>query len=290
MNKAILSMLARYNCVSTNDYENALKEIIQEISLLGLWRGKFFEKAAFYGGTALRIFYGLERFSEDMDFSLTKLDKQFNIGKYCSWITDELKSFGFEAEVEKKSKVVDSAIQSAFVKAGTIQNLLEIEAPKELLKRIPSNKTIKIKIEIDIDPPLGFSTEAKYLLQPIPFSVNLYSLPDLFAGKMHAILCREWKGRTKGRDWYDLVWYVGRGVLLNLSHLEKRMRQTGHVAEGESFSREVLLDRLQKKIEQTDFEAAKNDVMPMLKDTAGLNVWSKEFFSEIVRKINLGIR
>src|SRR5271168_5415411 len=104
MNPAILSMLDRYNCVSLQDYENALKEIMQEIALLGLWRSKFFEHTAFYGGTALRILYGLDRFSEDLDFSLLKQNKNFNLTPYLEAIKIELLGFGFSVTVEQKNK------------------------------------------------------------------------------------------------------------------------------------------------------------------------------------------
>lgn len=287
MNDAISVMLSKYKCKSAEDYENALKEIIQEIALLGLWRAKFFEKAAFYGGTALRIFYGLDRFSEDLDFSLLKPISHFDISGYCSALSSELKSFGLNVEVRKKEKQVDSQIQSAFIKTGTIQNLIMVETPNQLIKRIPSNRVIKIKLEVDVDPPLGFQTESKYLLQPIPFSVMVFLLPDLFAGKMHAVLFREWKTRVKGRDWYDFVWYVGRGVPLNLSHLQKRMAQSGHLSKKEKLSKEKFLELLKVRIEGVDFDAAKKDVAPMLKDPSGIKVWSKDFFLQIAGRIQM---
>ena len=192
MNNAVKSMLEKYELKSSVDYENALKEIIQEITLLGLWRSKFFEKAAFYGGTALRLLYNLDRFSEDMDFSLYEPDKDFRLDKYFRAVKDELSSFGLDVLVEQKEKK-NSNIESAFIKAGTVKNFIEINVPSDLLKSISNSKMLKIKIEVDIDPPGMFETEAKYIFNPIPFSVSTYKIPYLFAGKMHAILCRQWK-------------------------------------------------------------------------------------------------
>jgi predicted nucleotidyltransferase component of viral defense system len=285
MNEALLAMFERYSPASAEDYENAFKEIIQEITLLGLWRTKFFERAAFYGGTALRILYGLDRFSEDMDFSLLKRDKGFDIQPYCTGITDELEGFGLNVKVEKKEKTSESAIESAFIKTGTLENLILIDAPARISKRIPPNRLIKIKLEVDIDPPLGFETEAKYLLQPIPFSVNAYKPPDLFAGKMHALLCRQWKTRVKGRDWYDFVWYVARAIPLHLKHLETRMKQSGHFPKNQRLTQEKLIELLKDKISNLDVKAAKKDVSPMLKDPACVEVWSKTFFGELIERI-----
>lgn len=285
MNSAIKTMLDRYNLKSADDYENALKEIIQEIALLGLWRAKFFEKAAFYGGTAFRLLYGLDRFSEDIDFSLLKPDHNFKIDEYAIALRDELSSFGFSVIVERKDKSFESNIESAFIKAGTLKNLITIEAPSQLLKKLSNSKTLKVKIEVDIEPPSGFETEAKYLLNPIPFSVNTYKIPYLFAGKMHAILCREWKTRVKGRDWYDFVWLVGKNTRLNLKHLENRMHQTGHLLQNDILSKEKFLELLDHRIENVDFEKAKNDVAPFLKDQGAVLVWSKNFFREVEKRV-----
>ncbi|NQV14957.1 nucleotidyl transferase AbiEii/AbiGii toxin family protein, partial [bacterium] len=220
MNDAIRSMLSTYDPKTSDDYQQALREILQSIALLALWRTKFFESAAFYGGTALRILYKLDRFSEDMDFSLLAPDPSFDLNKYDKAILGELKAYGFEAEFNSKAKVLDSAVKSAFLKANTVMSLLAIDAGDEITSRFKSSQIIKIKIEIDTDPPLGFATEMQPMFQPIPFQVKAYSLPDSFAGKMHAVLFRPWTNNVKGRDWYDLVWYAGRYPELHLSHLE----------------------------------------------------------------------
>ncbi|MGI6394705.1 MAG: nucleotidyl transferase AbiEii/AbiGii toxin family protein [bacterium] len=285
MNSAIKTMLAKYDLRGADDFENALKEIIQEIALLGLWRAKFFEKAAFYGGTALRLLYGLDRFSEDIDFSLLEPDRNFNIDDYTKAVRDELSSFGFAVTVNRKEKGNEANIESAFIKGGTLQNLMNIEVPEKIANRFNKNRVLKVKMEVDIDPPEGFATEAKYLFNPIPFSVNTYQMPFLFAGKMHAVLCRDRKTRVKGRDWYDLVWYVGKNAPLSLKHLEKRMLQTGHLDAEVKLTAEKISELFNRRIEIVDFEKAKNDVAPFLKDQVAIAVWSKEFFKEVGKRI-----
>lgn len=287
MNDAVKVMLNRYKCSSVNDYENALKEIIQEIALLGLWRSKFFEKAAFYGGSALRILYGLNRFSEDLDFSLLSRDTEFSLTSYCTSVKDELKSFGFSVDVETKVKKIETTIDSAFIKAGTLKNMLVIDVPGALTKKIQSGKLMKVKLEVDKDPPGGFETEAKYLFQPIPFSVNTFTLPNLFAGKMHAVLCRAWGNRVKGRDWYDLAWYAGQDIALSIKHLENRMRQTKHLGVDEGFTENRLKQKLKERIHDINWTSARTDVENLLKDSAALELWSDDFFNVICEKIKV---
>jgi len=288
MNNSVKDMLARYNCTSVTDYENALKEIIQEIALLGLWRSKFFEQAAFYGGSALRVLYGLDRFSEDLDFSLLKKNPDFSIQKYCNPIKKELTSFGFSIKIEKKiKKKIKTNIDSAFIKAGTLENMIIIENSESIRKKIHSNKVMKIKLEIDINPPEGFQTETKYIFQPLPFSVNSYILPHLFSGKMHAILCRSWNNRVKGRDWYDLVWFVGKNVSIGLKHLENRMKQSGHLKKNQILTENLFRQIILEKIRSVDFNNAKKDVENFLKDSSSLELWSKEFFETICEKIKI---
>jgi predicted nucleotidyltransferase component of viral defense system len=285
MNEAVRRMLDRYECNDQSDYENALKEIIQEIVLLGLWRTKFFEKGAFYGGTALRILYGLDRFSENLDFSLLEPDDNLEIMPYLKGIQTELESFGMSATIQKTEKTKQSSIESGFIKTNTLENLLLFQAPKSILNRIHKNQLIKIRMELDTDPPLSFETEAKYLLQPIPFSVKTYKLPFLFAGKCHAVLCRQWQKRVKGRDWYDLVWFIGNNTPLSIKHLEKRMQQTNHLNINESLTEDRFVDLFHQKIESVDFKQAGKDVEPFLKDPMATKVWSSEFFKEIIQRI-----
>ncbi|HON39391.1 MAG: nucleotidyl transferase AbiEii/AbiGii toxin family protein [Desulfomonilia bacterium] len=287
MHKAVIQMLQKYPLSRLEDYNKALREIIQEIALLGLWRGKFFEKAAFYGGTALRILYGLDRFSEDLDFTLLQPMGDFDLGSFGSSLEKELLGFGFEMHLEQKNRAVQSPVQSAFLKADTFSQMLVIEIGEEILRQVPKGQMIKIKLEVDTNPPPDFSTEMKYLLAPIPFPVRVLTLPDLFAGKMHAVLYRRWKTRVKGRDWYDLVWYVSHHPELHLGHLEQRMRQTGDWNSTEELTVETFFEALHAAIDSLDIDKAREEVSPFIKDPEVLSIWSREFFHDIVSRINL---
>lgn len=285
MHEAIARMLSKYECRGLNDYINALREILQQVALLGLWRGKFFEKAAFYGGTALHILYGLDRFSEDMDFSLLEPLERFDINRYTSFLEKETKGFGFDMRVEKIDKAIESPVQSAFLKANTRNQLLVIETREEILQAIPKGQVLKIKLEVDTDPPPGFATQTRYLLQPIPFAVRAFVLPDLFAGKMHAIFCRRWKSRVKGRDWYDLVWYAANHPDLDLYHLEQRMRQTGDWKKEAPLTPEGFKELLTRAVNNLDVDQARREVEPFVKNPENLSVWSREFFLDLASRI-----
>ncbi len=287
MMEAISRMLARYETRTVDGRIQALREILQEIALLGLWRSKFFDKAAFYGGTALRLLYGLDRFSEDLDFSLLQPTAGFDLRHYTKALENEIASFGFDVRLEKKEKTARSKVQSAFLKADTARHLLIIDTAEPLLRRIPHGQAIKIRIEVDTDPPPGFETESKFLLQPVPFGVRTYVLPDLFAGKMHAVLCRRWKNRVKGRDWYDLVWYVTHHPQLHAAHLAQRMIQSGDMNAGDSLSKDRFLSLAGAAIDQLDVAMAKKEVEPFVKNPDMLVAWSPPFFRDIIQRIVL---
>ena len=287
MNEAVRQILATYEIRSVEDSLRALREVMQEIALLGLWRSKFFENAAFYGGTALRVLCGLDRFSEDLDFSLLEKRKNFDLGDYSEALKRELASFGFAVEIESRPKPASAAIQSAFLKADTRTQMITVEFDKGLVQKVPRNQVLKIKLEIDVDPPPGFATEVRYLLRPVPFSVRTFSLPDLFAGKMHAVLCRGWKSRFKGRDWYDLVWFAAYHPELHLVHLEQRMRQTGHWQGPAPLTAGDLRVLLSNRIEKVDIDQIRREVERFVKDPAALAVWSKEFFLDVASRIKI---
>lgn len=287
MHDAIARMLDKYDCQNLTDYTNALREILQEIALLGLWRGKFFEKAAFYGGTALRILYGLDRFSEDIDFSLLQPAKNFDLSGYAAFLQKECEAFGFEVRFDKIEKSSQSPVQSAFLKAQTRKQLLVLETAEEILQAIPRGKILKIKIEIDTDPPSGFNTQTRYLLQPVPFAVRVFTLPDLFAGKMHAVLCRNWKNRVKGRDWYDFVWYAANHPQLHLYHLEQRMRQTRDWQEISPLNEKVFKELLAERISSLNIDQVRKEVEPFVKTPDILSIWSRDFFLDIALRIQI---
>jgi predicted nucleotidyltransferase component of viral defense system len=285
MNEAVSKMLGRYQCSTENDYKNALIEIMQEIALLGLWRAKYFEHVAFYGGTALRILYGLDRFSEDLDFSLLKPRREFDLSPYLAAVQAELNGMGFNVDVHSRKKKVETATQSAFIKTGTKESLLKINVPKEVSQKLQHNAVLEIKLEVDTDPPEGFETEAKTLLQPIPFSVNTFTQPDLFAGKLHAILQRKWKTRVKGRDYYDFVWYIAQKIPVRLSHLEQRLRQTKGWKGKKSLQLESLNELLKHKFAEVNIESAKEDVLPFIKDRDAVHLWSGKFFTSLLSQL-----
>lgn len=282
MNAAIETMLARYSLASNEDKLRALREILQETALLGLWRGKFFEHAAFYGGTALRVLYGLDRFSEDLDFSLLTPDPGFRLEPYCGFIKDELRAFGFTAEVQAKIKPAGGQVKSAFLKADTLEQLLVIGLQSE-----SGPSLTKIKIEIDTDPPPLFKTEARVLLNPVPFNVKVFAPSSMFSGKMHALLCRGWKTRVKGRDWYDFVWFVGRRTPVNLGHLEQRMRQSGDWVKADPLTEGDFREILSRHIASVNLAQAKEDVVRFLVSPEVVDVWSKDFFMDVAGRVEI---
>ena len=227
MNPVLTEMLARYQTESLTDRKNAVKEVMQEIVLCGLSRAGFFQKAAFYGGTALRIFYGLDRFSEDLDFSLLSPEPEFMLSDYFPTLRREATAYGLNVEITEKEKTKDSAIRSAFVKGNTREHMLLFYESPSAAGGITGNEVIRIKFEVDTHPPAGAGIEHRYRLLPAPYELALYDMPSLFAGKVHAVICRAWKNRVKGRDLYDYVFYLSRSASLNTEHLKARLVQSG---------------------------------------------------------------
>ena len=253
--------------------ENILHEVMQQIALAGLSRGGFFEKAAFYGGTCLHLLHGMRRFSEDMDFSLLEPDLGFRFEDYFPAVVEEFKMAGKDVEIKMKHKGQPSAIESAFLKE--FSDVFDIGFTTE--------KRLKVKVEVDIDPPPKFSTEMKLLELPRKCWVRSYDLPGLYAGKVSAALFRKWKNRVKGRDWYDVTWYIQNRVELDLAHLIERAKESEPTADVST--REKLLAAFDARIDTIDFENAKQDVLLYLKDPHEVDIWSREFFKEYIRRI-----
>ncbi len=281
MNTAIEQMLKNYQIENIYDQKNAMKEIMQEIVLCGLSRAGFFQKAAFYGGTALRIFYGLDRFSEDLDFSLVTADPDFDLTVYFPVLEKEVRAFGLHVTIQEKEKTKESNIRSAFLKGNTKEHLLLFYADEDLAGSVARSELIKIKFEVDINPPEYAGFEHKYRLLPTPYEVNLYDMPSLFAGKIHAVLCRAWKSRIKGRDLYDYVFYLSRGSAVNQKHLRARLLQSGFISEDMECTLPELRNMLYERFDTIDFRQAKQDVEPFIRDTASLNMWNADFFKQI---------
>lgn len=264
-------MLSQYKAQSTDELLNATHQVMQQITLAALYRSGFFSQAAFYGGTCLRIFYGLPRFSEDLDFSLLQSDNQFELENYFSPIVDEFKALGRNVTITRKEKKISTPVESAFLKDNTTAYNL----------KFTTDRSVKIKIELDTNPPPGFTTEHKLLMLPFSFMTRCYALTDLYAGKMHAFLFRNWKNRVKGRDWFDFEWFVRHNTLFNLDHFNQRAMQTGLTGQAE-LSRNQLKDLIKDKIRQTNINQVKADVSPFIQQPDILAIWSTDYFLQLV--------
>ena len=259
----IKEWLAEYKPLNTGQANQALREIMKEIALAGLARSGFFEKAAFYGGTALRIFHDFPRFSEDLDFSLLTPDPEFELQPFLDGMHTEFTALGIDVRVTKKELVLKDII------------------PQERTGPMPD---IRIKLEVDTRPPQGFTTEENLVIRPYSFYVRCFSLPDLFAGKMHALLFRKWKNRVKGRDWFDLEWYIKKGVPLNLGHLRNRAADSRDW-DKKKMTRVQLMDLLTKKINSVSFNNIRVDIIRFIPDTKQLDIWSARYFTDLIQKL-----
>ena len=279
---------AEYKPRNTDEASQALREIMQEIALAGLARGAFFEKAAFYGGTALRIFHGLDRFSEDLDFSLLEVNPKFTLDPFFPAIEAEFDSMGLKVSIREKKKTLVNNIDSAFLKSDTVWRELVLEGtiPQNGLDQKPS---VTIKLEVDREPPLGFETEDKLLIKPVSFYVKCFTLPDLFAGKMHALLFRKWKQNVKGRDWYDMEWYIKKGITLDLNHFVLRSRDSGDWKE-DTITEKGFHDLLKQKITTVNMDRVKADIRRFISNPTRLDIWSPRYFLDLVKHLKIAKR
>ena len=244
-------MVAELGPQTSMDKTNAQHEVMQQIALSGLQRGGFFEHAAFYGGTCLRIFHGLRRFSEDMAFTLTEKKLNVHLEEFFPDIIEAFKLTGREVEIKKKEKKPFSKVESAFLKDNT--DAYDIAFRTE--------KNLKVKIELDTDPPLDFETEQKLLLKPFSFLVRCVTLPDLFAGKK---------------------WYVANKVPLDFAHLQKRIQEFN----GMELTKEEFISSLKERLASTDIDLVKQDVMRFLRTNPhSLDIWSKDYFLQLADMI-----
>lgn len=284
MNSVLQNMLSKYEIKNTIDETNAMKEIIQEIVLCGLSRGRFFNEAAFYGETALRIFYGLNRFSEDLDFALLEPNAEFDLSKYFSFIEKEVQAYGLNLTISEKNKTQESNITSAFLKGDTKEHIL-IFFPNENMQNATSLKNIKIKFEVDINPPSGAKYELRYKLLPSPHQIRLYDESSLFAGKIHTILCRNWQYRTKGKDLYDYIFYLSKNTKVNIKLIREKLIDSNFLRREDDFGIDTLKELLNKKFSEINYTNAKEDVIVFIKDKDSLNLWSEDFFKEITKNL-----
>ena len=281
MSAVIDQMLKNYPVGNIYDRKNAMKEIMQEIILCGLSRADFFKKAAFYGGTALRIFHGLDRFSEDLDFSLETGELDFDLASYFPVLEKEVRSFGLNVEIQEKKKTKESTIRSAFLKGSTKEHLLLFYADEKAAGNVSRNEAVRIKLEVDVDPPAFATFEHKYRLLPVPYEVKMYDMPSLFAGKIHAVICRAWQNRIKGRDLYDYVFYLSRSASVNQKHLRERLIDSRYIAADAGCSLNEIKKMLAERFERIDYAQARRDVQPFIRDISVLDIWNADFFQQI---------
>lgn len=274
-NEIFDQMLSAYDLTTEQQKRNATFEVNQQLVLAGLYNGGFFNEAAFYGDTCLRIFHGLQRFSEDMDFSLLAPNDKFDFANYFQPIIDQFALVGRDVEIKKKDKKNFGKIESAFLKGNT--DVYDITFQTE--------KSVKIKLEVDTQPPLKFNTEQKLLLLPQSFMTRCFTLPDLFAGKMHALVYRAWKNRVKGRDWYDFEWYVRHNIPLDFTHLHERALQFNQ----EDITKESFLEKLNERLATSDINQVKADVLPFVRNPKELDIWSNDYFLQLVKLIRFEI-
>ena len=271
--------LSQYTIDGAEQEEQALKEMLQELTLYALWREGFFQVAAFQGGTCLRILYGLPRFSEDLDFILQKPNPNFSWAEVLKGLTEILTEFGITAEVVDRSRV-DRAVRQAMLKNGSLGGQLNLK-----FADLPSGRKLRIKLEMDTNPPAGSMWDQRFHDFPTDFSVVVQDLPSNFALKLHALLCRP---HIKGRDWFDLLWYIRKGTLPNLGLLQNALQQVGPFAGGVvEVNAEWLQRALLEKIQSLDWEEAVRDVEPFLSamERRSLAVWGEPLFRERVQQL-----
>lgn len=281
--KIIQERLATYRTKNQLDEENSLKEITQEIALSGLARAGFFKQAAFQGGTCLRILYGLNRFSEDLDFCLLKPNSKFSWQPYLVSLQSELEAYGYLLQIQDRSSPT-AHVKAAFLKDDSLGKLLQLQH-----RSLNPTKSLRIKLEIDTNPPAGGLTELKNISFPVTVAVLSQDLPSLFAGKSHALLCRTW---DKGRDWFDFIWYVGRNICPNFSLLGNAVQQTGPwQGQNIEVNKRWYFSAMEEKIRQVDWKKNKIDIVRFLKESDRdlLHLWDQAFFLERLAHLSSGI-
>ena len=286
MKTTIEQIVKSYNTSTIDEIKAIVREIVQSIVLIGLSRSDFFKKASFYGGTALRIFYDLNRYSEDLDFTLNCVDPNFSIEPYIDKIKEVALSYGLDLEIVTKNKKVETPIESAFAKLNTYQTFISLKLNNKIISSLHKDEIIKVKFEIDRNPALGFKTESKWLDIPEFAQVIVLDEPSLFSGKLHAILCRNYKNNVKGRDYYDFLFYIQKRVKPNMTYLKNKLIETKKIDESTDFNINTLKAMLKAQFEMVDFNQIKNDAMRFVLKNEDLSFYSKELFIQMVEKLN----
>jgi len=281
----INEMINLYNPKSLNENKAVLREILQSIVLIGLSRADFFKKASFYGGTALRIFYGLNRYSEDLDFTLNEKNDSFSLEPYTESIKNVASSYGIELDINIKKKEIKTPVESAFAKLNTYQTFINLKINDEITSLLHKDENIKVKFEIDLNPAIGFNVESKWIDMPEFANIIVLDEPSLFAGKLHAIICRNYKNTVKGRDYYDFLFYIRKRVKPNLNYLKNKLIESGKIKENDKFDLDTLKVMLKDRFEAVDFNQVKTDAERFVFNNEDLSYYSKELFVDMINKL-----
>ena len=269
----VAARVREYAPANALEQEHALAEIVQHYVLASLARARFFSHAAFHGGTCLRIIHAMNRFSEDLDFAVKAPDPAFTWEPYLSRIRRDCADEGIRVEVQER-EAADTTVRKVFVKTDSIGQILSLELP---FGRHRARK-IRIKLEVDTNPPSGATVETRFITFPVTAAVTCMDLASGFGSKCHALLCR---GYTKGRDWYDFLWYASRKLTPNLELLAHALDQQGPWAGQQiACTPRWLAGALRARIASIDWPAARDDMarFVMSREQPGLALWSPAIF------------
>lgn len=277
MHPIIQTKLDEYEVTSSEDRKHALREILQEITLYSLSVNGFFKRAAFYGGTELRLMNALPRFSEDLDFVLTEPSDEFSWSNFSSSLVQTCSNYGLV--VSTKEIVSKTPVSKLMLLDTTILQ------ENRTSTRIPF---LRIRLEIDTNPPSNAKFELDFLDFPIPHEIRIMDLSSSFALKCHALLCRPW---VKGRDWFDFLWFTSKNIQPNYELCTTAFEQTGPWAKnGIRIKPEWLKFQLIEKITSIDWDTAKRDIAPFLsfENQKSLSLWSPAMFNHFTTRIRDG--
>jgi predicted nucleotidyltransferase component of viral defense system len=247
---------------------NRCREFVQLLCLKILDEHKLFDNLAFTGGTALRVVYGMKRFSEDLDFSLVRKEG-YSFSRMSDVMSGALALAGLKSELKPKA---EKTVHSAMLKFPRLLKELGL-SPLE-------NQKLSIKLEIDTNPPRGGHIQNRIIQRLYTFNIAYFDLPSMFATKLHACFFRSY---VKGRDYYDFLWYMGNNVKPNFTLLNNAIAQTHEKTPviDEGNFKEFLL----QGIEKVDFKAARKDVERFLEDKSELRLFDTELIKNSIESV-----
>ena len=277
INNIFVNEINKHNPQNITETKSAMKETLQKIILEGLGKSDFFNNVVFYGGTSLRIFRDLPRFSEDLDFTLLDKNVGCDFDGCLLFAKRELESFGIDCDIYNKDKNIDTTVDTRYFRFN-LKSLFDISFP-EYSNQIISTELLTVKIELERNSFSGGKVEVKLLTYPSFVQIKTYSMETLFASKLIAVLNRKWKTRIKGRDYYDYLFYIMQETKPNMVFLENGLKQFGFIDRDESYSLNKLKKDLKEKFSNVDFDNAINDVKPFVSnDDKIIQSFNKEIF------------